>query len=98
MTIDPNLLNDPLYLRARELVLQHKNPSVAFLQRQLLTGYQRTLGLMQVMERDIVTPPNHEGWRRMLPPRALESGGDPFKDGKTQLAARPNVRLSSGKP
>jgi DNA segregation ATPase FtsK/SpoIIIE-like protein len=57
---------DPLLAQARELLLAHQNPSVAFLQRHLKIGYNRALGMMQSLEGDIVTAPNVDGWRRML--------------------------------
>lgn len=58
---------DPLLPRARRLVLCHRLPSVALLQRHLLIGYRRALGLMQALEGDIVTPPDQDGLRRLLP-------------------------------
>lgn len=57
---------DPLLAQARELLLTHQNPSVAFLQRHLKIDYNRALGLMQSLQGDIVTAPNADGWRRML--------------------------------
>ena len=57
---------DPLLVHARELLLSQQNPSAAFLQRQLKIGYNRALGLLQSLEGDIVTPPNTDGWRRMV--------------------------------
>lgn len=66
-TADETTMDDPLYARARELVLELQKPSVAFLQRNFFIGYRRALGLMQMMEGDIVTAPRADGWRRMMP-------------------------------
>ena len=61
-----DLSNDLLLAQARQLIVDHQNPSVAFLQRHLCLGYQRALELMQSLEGDVVTAPNADGWRRML--------------------------------
>lgn len=58
--------DDPFLILARELILKHKNPSVAFLQRQLLMGHQQALKLIQQLEGDIVSAPDAEGTRHML--------------------------------
>lgn len=57
---------DPLWAKARELLLTQQNPSVGFLQRHLKIGYNRALRMMQSFEADIVTAPNADGWRQML--------------------------------
>lgn len=66
MSVDQPAELDPLFAKARELLLAQQNPSVAFLQRHLKIGYSRALGMMQSLEGDIVTAPNADGWRRML--------------------------------
>jgi DNA segregation ATPase FtsK/SpoIIIE-like protein len=66
MTVDQAAAADPLLTQARELLLVHQNPSVAFMQRHLKIGYSRALELMQSLEGDVVTAPNADGWRRML--------------------------------
>lgn len=66
MPADQATVLDPLLTQARELLLAHQNPSVAFLQRHLKIGYNRALGLMQHLEGHIVTVPNVDGWRRMI--------------------------------
>ena len=66
MSIEPATAPDPLLPRARALLLAQQNPSVAFLQRMFKIGYQRATALMQSLEGDIVTPPDAQGWRRMM--------------------------------
>ena len=66
MPADQPATLDPLLAKARELLLENQNPSVALLQRHLKIGFNRALGLMQSFEGDIVTAPNADGWRRML--------------------------------
>lgn len=65
-TDNADFSNDLLLAQARQLIVDHQNPSVAFLQRHLCLDYQRALELMQCLEEEIVTPPNADGWRRML--------------------------------
>ena len=66
MPADQPATLDPLLAKARELLLENQNPSVALLQRHLKIGYNHALALMQTLEGDIVTTPNADGWRRML--------------------------------
>ena len=61
-----DLSNDLLLAQARQLIVDHQNSSVAFLQRHLRLDYQRALDLMKCLEGEIVTPPHADGWRRML--------------------------------
>ena len=61
-----DIMSGYLLSKARELILQAENPSVAFLQRHLVIGHSHALGLMQSLEGDVVTEPNADGWRRML--------------------------------
>ena len=60
------ITSEQLLDRARKLILQEQNPSVAFLQRHLLINYSLALTLMQSLEGDIVTSPDASGWRQML--------------------------------
>jgi DNA segregation ATPase FtsK/SpoIIIE-like protein len=66
MPIDQPVAPDPLLAQARELLIEQQTPSVAILQRHLKIGYSQALGLMQSLEGDVVTPPDADGWRRML--------------------------------
>lgn len=50
-------------------MVQLQEPSVALLQRHFKLEYDSALQLMQSFEGDIVTVPNAEGWRQMLPSR-----------------------------
>ena len=61
-----NPANDPLLPVVRDLILQHQNPSVAFLQRMLTLPYQRASCLMQYLEGDLVSAPDAAGWRHIL--------------------------------
>ena len=61
-----DIMTDQLLPKARKLILQQENPSVAFLQRNFMIGHSHALRLMQSLEGDIVTVPNADGWRRML--------------------------------
>ena len=61
-----DIRSEYLFSKARELIVQAENPSVAFLQRHLVIGHSLALRLMQSLERNVVTEPNADGWRRML--------------------------------
>ena len=63
--------NDPLYLDAVNLVLQHQSASASMIQRRLKVGYNRAANLIEVMEnkgvvgpqqgskpREVLSPPN----------------------------------------
>jgi DNA segregation ATPase FtsK/SpoIIIE-like protein len=67
MPADQPAALDPLLAKARELLLAHQNPSAGLLQRHLKIGFNRASGLMESLEGDIVSAPNADGWRRMLP-------------------------------
>jgi hypothetical protein len=56
-----------LHDQARDLIVQLQNPSVSLLQRYFKLEYASALRLMKGLEGDIVTTPNDEGWRQMLP-------------------------------
>lgn len=66
MPIEPATSPDPLLPQARALLLAQQNPSVALLQRVFKIGHKRATSLMQSLESDIVTPPDAQGWRRMM--------------------------------
>lgn len=51
--------------QARQLVLKAKIPSVAFLQRHLKLEYKKALELLQMLEPDVVTPPDENGMRTL---------------------------------
>lgn len=55
-------LRDP----ARELILQHGDPTVAFLQRHLRLGYAEALTLQASLEGDVLTPPQRGGNRLLM--------------------------------
>ena len=61
-----DIRSEYLFSKARELIVQADNPSVAFLQRHLLIGHSLALRLMQSLEGNVVTEPNADGWRRTL--------------------------------
>jgi DNA segregation ATPase FtsK/SpoIIIE-like protein len=85
MPIDQPIAPDPLLVQARELLLERQTPSVAFLQRHLKIGYSRAQGLMQCLEGDVVTPPNADGWRRMLHSGNLDPSDPQSPDYKSEL-------------
>lgn len=76
---------DPLLTQARELLLAQQNPSVAFLQRHLKIGYNRAMGLLQSLEGDVVTPPNADGWRRMVHSGKMSPSDPQHPDYKPEL-------------
>lgn len=60
---------DDLYLAAVEAVRRDQRVSTAFLQRRLQIGYNRALGLVELLEqRGIVSPPDPHGRRKVLAP------------------------------
>ncbi len=68
-------LSDPLYLRARQSVLFHRDASVATLQRKLHIGHLLPARLMQSMEgfftqarRNLAEPPNTGNVNRQIVP------------------------------
>lgn len=61
-----DIMSGYLLSKARELIVQEENPSVAFLQRHLVVGHSHALRLMQSLEGDVVTKSNADGWRQML--------------------------------
>ena len=71
---------DELLAQARSVILLKQNPSVALLQRHLKIGYNRALSLMTMLEGDIVTAPDENGWRQMLD-SGKRSPDDPLFDG-----------------
>lgn len=53
--------NDPLYPKARSIVLEHRRASISLVQRHLRIGYMRSSGLLEAMVGDILTEPNVDG-------------------------------------
>ena len=79
-----DLNNDLLLAQARQLIVDHQNPSVAFLQRHLRLEHQRALDLMKCLEGEIVTAPHANGWRRMLNSKNLTPSDSKFSDYKPE--------------
>lgn len=61
-------VKDPLYDKARELIIANQSASVAMLQRILKLEYERAKRLMVQFEGDLVTEPDENGVRKLLNP------------------------------
>lgn len=57
---------DPLYHRARSIVLSERRVSISLVQRHLRIGYQRAFRLLDAMEGDILSAKNHDGMRTVV--------------------------------
>ena len=57
---------DPLVPLARQLLLEHRDASIAFLQRHLRIGFARAKGLHAALEGTVVTVPNADGSRHVI--------------------------------
>ncbi|MCF8210411.1 MAG: hypothetical protein K9K38_13585, partial [Rhodoferax sp.] len=66
MPLEPATESDPLLPQTRAMLLERQNPSVGLLQRHFKIGYRKASAIMQSLEGDIVTPPDAQGWRRMM--------------------------------
>jgi len=67
----PNSINgielDPLYEKAKEVVLTDKKTSISYLQRKLQIGYNRSANIVDQLEKmGVLSPPNHKGNREIL--------------------------------
>jgi S-DNA-T family DNA segregation ATPase FtsK/SpoIIIE len=61
--------NGLLLKHARDIVLKEGQASISLLQRRLRLGYPRAAILMKALEvHGVVSPPDHEGQRRVLIP------------------------------
>jgi PPM family protein phosphatase len=69
---------DSLYDTAKQLILETKNPTISFLQRHLLIGYNRAVNLIQSMEGDIVTPRDQSGCWKMLVGETYDTRNEPY--------------------
>jgi S-DNA-T family DNA segregation ATPase FtsK/SpoIIIE len=58
---------DPLYEKAKEIVLTDKKTSISYLQRKLQIGYNRSANLIEQLEQTgVLSPPNAKGAREIL--------------------------------
>ena len=76
--------DDPLYPRARQYVLLHRDPSVSTLQRALRIGYQHAVALRNAMPGDILEC--HEGHWRIR--QDIDMRHDPLLQEKLSQAAQ----------
>ena len=73
MSADQPAAFDPLLSQARELLLAHQNPSVAFLQRHLKIGYNRSARMLEEMEKaGLISAMSGSGQREILVPVRAE--------------------------
>jgi S-DNA-T family DNA segregation ATPase FtsK/SpoIIIE len=58
---------DDLYARAVDIMLRDRKPSISYLQRQLMIGFNRAAGLIERMEREgILSAADARGRRQVL--------------------------------
>jgi S-DNA-T family DNA segregation ATPase FtsK/SpoIIIE len=58
---------DPLYEKAKEIVITDKKTSISYLQRKLQIGYNRSANLIEQLEQTgVLSPPNAKGAREIL--------------------------------
>ena len=58
---------DPLYEKAKEIVLTDKKSSISYLQRKLQIGYNRSANIVEQLEKmGVLSPPNSKGNREIL--------------------------------
>jgi len=57
---------DPLYHRARSIILNDQRASISLIQRHLHIGYQRASRLLDAMEGDILSVKNEDGMRTVV--------------------------------
>ena len=63
-----NIANlDPLYEKAKEIILTEKKTSISYLQRRLQIGYNRSANIIEQLEKTgVLSPPNAKGVREIL--------------------------------
>ena len=65
--IDTDIELDPLYEKAKEIVLTDKKTSISYLQRKLQIGYNRSANIIDQLEKTgILSAPNNKGVREIL--------------------------------
>jgi len=58
---------DPLYEKAKEVVLTDRKSSISYLQRKLQIGYNRSANIVEQLEKmGVLSPPNAKGNREIL--------------------------------
>ena len=58
---------DPLYEKAKEIVLTDRKSSISYLQRKLQIGYNRSANIVEQLEKmGVLSPPNSKGNREIL--------------------------------
>jgi len=58
---------DPLFEKAKEVVLSDRKSSISYLQRKLQIGYNRSANIVEQLEKmGVLSPPNHKGSREIL--------------------------------
>lgn len=69
---------DSLYDTAKQLILDTKNPTISFLQRHLLIGYNRAVNLIQAMEGEIIASRDQSGRWKMLVGETYDTRNEPY--------------------
>ena len=69
---------DSLYDTAKQLIRDTKNPTISFLQRHLLIGYNRAVNLIQAMEGEIIAPRDQSGRWKMLVGETYDTRNEPY--------------------
>jgi len=66
-SIDIDIELDPLYEKAKEVVLTDKKTSISYLQRKLQIGYNRSANIIDQLEKTgVLSAPNNKGNREIL--------------------------------
>ncbi len=65
--IDGNIELDPLYEKAKEIVLTDRKTSISYLQRKLQIGYNRSANIIDQLEKTgVLSAPNNKGNREII--------------------------------
>jgi len=74
-------IDDPLFVEAKQVVIDYKKASASLLQRRLKIGYARAARLLDLLEEQgIVGPQDGSRPREILVVSSIEKSGDGFQD------------------
>lgn len=64
--MDHEAKQDPLFEAVKQLVIETRIPSIAFVQSKFIINYSRAASMLEAMEGEVVTTKDEKGMRRML--------------------------------